>query len=237
MHRLTTEPPNTHPISNPGTVCASILVQRSPDKPRTTRHLALLVAAAALPFTLLKYQLIGPVAGALTLLLPVAALVPLVWHTSYPAPAAGMAFACPFVPWAPLSGVLLNVYLSIELSVYAWIRLLVVWALLLGYYVWSEAHYHKHGKERGAGGAGGGRLGLLLDKADSVVVGSASPSDSLRRRSSRLSASGVGGGGGGGAVGVGAGGTGSSSSNSTSPLRRPLIPLDGAAATAGEDMV
>lgn len=211
----------------PGTVCASVLVQRSPDKPRTTRHLALLVAAAALPFTLLKYRLLGPISGALSLLLPTAALVPLIRHTSYPAPAAGVAFACPCVPWIPLAGVLLNVYLAIELSLSAWIRLLVVWALLLGYYVWSEKDYHSTGKERGGarGSSGVGRLGLLLDRGDSVVVGSTSPSESLRRRSSRMSASGGGG-------GAGVGGTGSG--NSGSPLRRPLILEDGA---PGDDMV
>lgn len=222
-----------------GAVCASVLVQRSPDKPRTTRCLVLLVVAAALPLTLIKYGLLGRLAGALSLLLPVAALAPLVAHSTYPPPAGNVAFSCPFVPWVPLAGVLLNVYLSVELSVFAWIRLLVVWAALVAYYVYSEAHYHKHGKERGRG-----CRPSHMEKEGSVVMGAASPSDSLRRRSSRHS-TGSGAGGGQqhflpsldgaapGAAGAGAGGSGPSS-----PLRRPLIPSslawDGA---AGEDMV
>lgn len=69
--------------------------------------------------------------------LPLLALFPLVHQQRYPAPPS--AFACPLVPALPLAGVLLNVYLSLNLSLYAWLRLLVLWSLLSLYYVYSEA--------------------------------------------------------------------------------------------------
>lgn len=219
-------------------MCASVLVQRSPDKPRTTRALALLVAATALPFAMIKHGLLGPVTGALGFLPPLAALVPLVAHSSYPPPAGNVAFSCPFVPWVPLAGVVSNLYLSVELSVFAWIRLLVVWAALGAYYVWVAWRE----TERGGGGRAAG-LRLLEKDGGVVIVRSASPSESLRRRSSRQS---TGGGGAGGveclrssippplqdAAAAGDDGGGSS------PLRRPLIlVLDGAAVEEGEDIV
>ena len=65
------------------------------------------------------------------------ALIPLVYRQSYQAPTS--AFACPLVPAIPLLGVLLNVYLSINLNLYAWLRAIALFVCLSAYYVWSEA--------------------------------------------------------------------------------------------------
>ena len=192
-----------------GTVCASVLVQRSTDRAHTTRWLGVLVAASSVPFTLLKYKATDSwVANAAAFLLPLAALAPLLRVADYPSPAAGVCFACPAVPFVPLAGVVLNVYLAVNLTLAAWLRLLVLWTLLLGYYVWTEHRWYVHGGTgKREAGRGGGRRRRKGDcgGAGGAVVSTSSPSDSMRRRRAQ------------------------GRTRSTSPLRRPLL--------VGEDVV
>jgi len=212
-----------------GTVCAAVLVQRSTTRVHTTRWLVGLLPTCALPFALHKYKLSTGfwAVDALALLLPIAAVVPLVRPGDYPAPAHGVCFACPAVPYLPLAGVVLNVYLGVNLNLAAWLRLLVLWAGLLVYYVWTEQKYF-HASKNGNGGKEGGRRGRReggkgggrrCEGAENGVVPSP-PSESLRRRR------GVGGFGmgqhqfGGGDRGAGGGGE--------SPLRTPLLDGDDA---------
>lgn len=168
-----------------GTVCACVLVQRSTDRVHTTRWLCGLIVTAAVPFAMMKHSKVVSSSWLFTgllLLLPLGALVPLVLHQTYSAPPGDVAFSCPLVPYLPLAGVLLNVYLGVNLTVWAWLRLLVVWGLLLGYYVWSEHQYHVQGQERGRGAGRRRRQAGTCFEDDGGGGRLSSPSESLRRR-------------------------------------------------------
>jgi len=203
-----------------GTVCAAVLVQRSTTRVNTTRWLVLLLPACALPFALHKYNVHTGIwaMDTILLLLPIAALVPLVRPGDYPAPAHGVCFACPAVPYLPLAGVILNVYLGVNLNSAAWLRLAVLWAGLLVHYVWTEHQYfHGNGEKRGR--QYGERSGSRRYGTENGVV-PYPPFESLRRRR------GVGGGGSGQSqFGGGGGGGGGGGENSS---RTPLLDGDDA---------
>ena len=165
------------------------------------RALLVLIATAALPFSLWKYNF-GMIVSFIALVLPVGALFALIFRQSYPAPVG--AFCCPFVPFVPLAGVLLNVYLAVNLTPWAWIRLVVLWTLLIAYYVWSEV-------KRQRGGGTGSFRECLLSPPSHGVVSCGMGDDSLRRRrgSHPLSTS--------------AGKSSLSSSLSSSTMKQPLL--------------
>ncbi|KAM3577602.1 hypothetical protein VYU27_000478 [Nannochloropsis oceanica] len=204
-----------------GTVCAAVLVQRSTTRVNTTRWLVLLLPACALPFALHKYNVHTGIwaMDTILLLLPIAALVPLVRPGDYPAPAHGVCFACPAVPYLPLAGVVLNVYLGVNLNSAAWLRLAVLWAGLLVHYVWTEHQYfHGNGEKRGR--QFGERSGSRRYEGTENGVVPYPPFESLRRRR------GVGGGGSGQSqFGGGGGGGGGGGENSS---RTPLLDGDDA---------
>jgi uncharacterized protein (DUF983 family) len=111
-----------------GFVCASLLVLRSRDPPATAYQLAALVAAMAVPSVASKYGA-GPIISGCLLVLPLGAAYPLMQAGAYDLPTT--AFVCPLCPLVPVLGVALNVYLAVDLSWYAWLRLGLLWLVLL----------------------------------------------------------------------------------------------------------
>ena len=125
-----------------GTVCGCVLVLRSEDRSRCGGSLVALVLATAIPCIALKYDA-GVVAVSVLLLFPLAVLgYTLLLGPSYINLPSQQAFSCPLVPHIPLLGVILNVYLLCDLGVYAWIRFLVLFLVLIGYYVWRGGELH-----------------------------------------------------------------------------------------------
>lgn len=166
-----------------GTVCAALLLQRSTRRVYTTRCLVALLPACALPLSLHKYKASTGILALDTAiwLSPLFVLVPLLRPGDYLAPPPGVCFACPAVPYVPVAGVVLNVYLAVNLPAVAWARLFILWTGILLYYVWTEYGYFLRGDDRRDVGARRTRKERPKDVTENGK-GPLSPTDSLRRR-------------------------------------------------------
>lgn len=140
-----------------GTVCASVLVLRCPHQTSSRCVWSLVVLALATTIPCLAHgNQASNIITCLLLVFPLGAILHLLHGPHKFQPIEGStSFACPLVPWVPILGVILNVYLLISLSIYAWIRLALLFILLFTWYAWRVVGQRRGWQEQPPPGGGG----------------------------------------------------------------------------------